>query len=310
MASDDNMGRLGFKLKKARENKGYSIEYIQKITKLRARYIKAIEENDFSIFSGDVYAKGSIRNYADIVGIDYKELWEEYELHYKMDQEENNESEASEVDKLKRKPKREKRKKRVLTPNINISSGISPGVKKGLVTIIVLALVIVGLRGGYNFIMSIELEDPGQNNNHVVENEDNEDNNELNEEEENELEEEIIEDEPEISLESVEEYNDWDAFNYRIINADEIEVEGNIINDRCWLGNFIVDGEPEPGKSRTYEENEGFSLTAKEEFVVLIGRPLAFELIVNGISVDFISDFEEYEYSKSSPFYLNIILED
>ena len=93
--SDENVDRLGFKLKKARENMGYSLEDIQNITKLRAKYIKAIESNDFSVFSGDVYAKGSIRNYADIVGLDYKELWEEYELYYKIDEEESEKSEPT-----------------------------------------------------------------------------------------------------------------------------------------------------------------------------------------------------------------------
>ncbi|UMZ73470.1 helix-turn-helix domain-containing protein [Natranaerofaba carboxydovora] len=323
--SDENVDRLGSKLKQARENMGYSIEDIQKITKLRAKYIKAIESNDFSVFSGDVYAKGSIRNYADIVGLDHEELWEEYELYFKMDEDEQEEPESTaDKDKKERpgqpqKPQKEKKEKSIPIEQISDNPIISSGIKKGLVAVILLVVIVGGIWSGYNFIMSIDLN--GDDNDYIVENdkdkeeledkEDKETENDENDIDEKDEEKEFVQDEEqEINFESVEEYNDWDYFNYTISNVDNIEIEGNIVEGECWLGNFIIDDGSEPEMSGMYGEGDSFSITAEEEFVVLIGNPTAIELIINEENYDFISDLEEHDYSTTSPFYFNIALEE
>ncbi len=311
MSSEENKARLGYRLKKAREQQGYSIEDIQKITKLRAKYIKSIEENDFSVFSGDVYAKGSIRNYADIVGIDHEELWEEYELYYKIEKDEEKEEEKPEKKQVKKKPE----KKRVPLQQIRRKPGISPGVKKGITTLIALALIVVGLWGGYNFIMSIELEPEENDNDFISENEEKnqkEDilDNDIDEKEDEDEKEKELDLEPEITLESIQEQENWDVFNYEINTDEELEVIGLVTGDRCWVGNFEGDGDNVSGMDGTYETDESFNITVEEQFQALIGRPRALELEVNGIEVDFNSDLEDNDYSMDSPFYFNITLGD
>ena len=72
------MSGIGEKLLKAREAKGLSISDIEKTTKIQSRYLEAIENNEFDKLPGDFYVRAFIRQYAQIVGLDGKELLNEY----------------------------------------------------------------------------------------------------------------------------------------------------------------------------------------------------------------------------------------
>lgn len=73
------MKEIGELLQEAREKKGISLEAISKETKISVRQLRALEEGDFSSFAGKVYLKGALRNYAEAVGMDYRELFALYE---------------------------------------------------------------------------------------------------------------------------------------------------------------------------------------------------------------------------------------
>jgi cytoskeleton protein RodZ len=62
--------QLGELLKKAREEKGASLEEAAKATHIQPRYLEALEQNDLSAFSSPVVARGLIRNYARYLGMD------------------------------------------------------------------------------------------------------------------------------------------------------------------------------------------------------------------------------------------------
>lgn len=72
------MADIGDKLRSAREAKGLSIEDIEKATKIQSRYLTAIENNEFDKLPGDFYVRAFIRQYAQVVGLDGKELLSEY----------------------------------------------------------------------------------------------------------------------------------------------------------------------------------------------------------------------------------------
>lgn len=72
------MADIGEKLRSAREDKGLTIADIEKATKIQSRYLNAIEEDDFDKLPGDFYVRAFIRQYAQIVGLDGKELLSEY----------------------------------------------------------------------------------------------------------------------------------------------------------------------------------------------------------------------------------------
>lgn len=73
------MADIGEKLSEARKDKGMSISDVEKITKIQSRYLTAIEENDYDKLPGDFYVRAFIRQYANVVGLDGKQLLESYQ---------------------------------------------------------------------------------------------------------------------------------------------------------------------------------------------------------------------------------------
>lgn len=72
------MHDLGQALKRRRETLGMGIEDVERHTKIRRRYLEALEAGDWSILPGDVYARGFVRSYAELVGLDGLKLLEDY----------------------------------------------------------------------------------------------------------------------------------------------------------------------------------------------------------------------------------------
>ena len=68
------MESIGDKLRVEREQKGLSIEQIARDTNIAKRYLEALEIEDFSVFPGDPYLIGFLRNYAEYLGIDPEEM--------------------------------------------------------------------------------------------------------------------------------------------------------------------------------------------------------------------------------------------
>ena len=83
--------QLGQYLKNIREERNISIEEIHKETKIRKRYLTAIEEGNFSaIPGGDVYVRGFLRNYSISVGIQASAVIELYDKLKSTHKEEKN----------------------------------------------------------------------------------------------------------------------------------------------------------------------------------------------------------------------------
>ena len=68
------MESLGEKLKFAREERGYTYDQISGEINIAGRYLEALEMEDFSIFPGEAYALGFLRNYGEFLGLDGEEL--------------------------------------------------------------------------------------------------------------------------------------------------------------------------------------------------------------------------------------------
>ncbi|HEX5467362.1 MAG TPA: RodZ domain-containing protein [Candidatus Limnocylindrales bacterium] len=62
--------RLGELLLEAREHKGVDLYRAERDTKIRVKYLEALERSDFSKLPGAVYTKGFLRNYAIYLGLD------------------------------------------------------------------------------------------------------------------------------------------------------------------------------------------------------------------------------------------------
>jgi cytoskeletal protein RodZ len=64
------MFEIGPALREARERKGLSYADVEQDTKIRARYIRALEDEHFGVLPGTTYTKGFLRAYADYLGLD------------------------------------------------------------------------------------------------------------------------------------------------------------------------------------------------------------------------------------------------
>ena len=63
-------------LRDAREARGIALEQAERETRIRAKYISAIEDDKPAILPGPVYARGFVRNYAAYLGVDVNEALE------------------------------------------------------------------------------------------------------------------------------------------------------------------------------------------------------------------------------------------
>ncbi|WP_206830733.1 helix-turn-helix domain-containing protein [Alicyclobacillus fructus] len=70
--------QLGQILRARRESLGLTVEDIEERTKIRKRYIEALEAGQWDVLPGRVYARGFVRSYAEVLGLDGSELLEKY----------------------------------------------------------------------------------------------------------------------------------------------------------------------------------------------------------------------------------------
>jgi cytoskeleton protein RodZ len=73
---------VGDTLKKIRLEKNISLEEIEKATKIRKKYLIALEENDRENLPPLAFVKGFIKNYSEYLGIDSKQMMTIYRREY------------------------------------------------------------------------------------------------------------------------------------------------------------------------------------------------------------------------------------
>jgi cytoskeletal protein RodZ len=72
--------KLGEMLRTAREAKGVDLARVERETKIRERYLSALENGDYEDLPGAVYTRGFLRNYGAYLGLDAEELIDLYRL--------------------------------------------------------------------------------------------------------------------------------------------------------------------------------------------------------------------------------------
>ncbi|MBM7854468.1 cytoskeletal protein RodZ [Desulfohalotomaculum tongense] len=115
---------IGSTLREARLSKGYSFQDVEEATKIRARYLEALEEENFDILPGRVYAIAFLRSYAKFLGLNDEELVVQYKEQYREQQNGN------------------KAEKELTADN---DAGEREAGKPRYITYLVLALLIIGV---------------------------------------------------------------------------------------------------------------------------------------------------------------------
>ncbi|WP_018228940.1 RodZ domain-containing protein [Methyloversatilis universalis] len=72
---------VGLQLRRAREARGMTVEGVGAAIKLTARQVEAIEADDYARLTSATYARGFIRNYASLMGLDAQSLLTQLDRH-------------------------------------------------------------------------------------------------------------------------------------------------------------------------------------------------------------------------------------
>jgi cytoskeleton protein RodZ len=72
------MDSIGDKLREARARQGADLADIEAKTKIRGRYLRALENEEFDLLPGHAYARSFLRTYAELLGLDAHTLVQTY----------------------------------------------------------------------------------------------------------------------------------------------------------------------------------------------------------------------------------------
>jgi cytoskeleton protein RodZ len=76
------MPEIGATLREARMRARIDVSEIEASTKIRAKYLRALENEEWSLLPGPTFVKSFLRTYAQALGLDGRSLVEEYRLHH------------------------------------------------------------------------------------------------------------------------------------------------------------------------------------------------------------------------------------
>jgi cytoskeleton protein RodZ len=133
---------IGERLREARMRQRIDIAEVESATKIRAKYLRALENEEFSLLPGNTFVKTFLRTYAEYLGLDAQLLIEEYRVEH----EPRGEGELQPmVSRSTRQRDRERRRPRAQR------GPPGPGTAVLVVVGVVLVIfVILGLTGGSN----------------------------------------------------------------------------------------------------------------------------------------------------------------
>lgn len=129
---------IGQVLKEARSRAGLEIGEVERRTKIRTRYLRALEAEEWDALPGEVYAKSFLRTYAQLLGLDAEALVDEFRrrtedprgvAHYPISEP------------MLRTRRRADQTGRDWVPGRGLVIG-------GLIVILLLVLLVLGLTGG------------------------------------------------------------------------------------------------------------------------------------------------------------------
>ena len=269
------MSDLGAKLRQAREAKGLTLDDLFEQTKIQVRLLKALEEEEYHLFPGEVYARGALRNYAETVGLDYKEVLALYQGAQAAE-------EKAEPLAPQEKEKEKRETLQVIRPRRKPSRRRKPFLTFLLVLAILVSLV-------YLADLLLDSRDPGPVPDDPVTQDpfpDPEpDPDEPGEDPEPEP-------EPVITLEKPNPNRE----EYRLLGAETLELELSFRAD-CWLGVFIGDDRVSAG---TYRRGQTFTYSSDRDLRVRLGNPGGVQsFLVNGQPINVRSTDRPYSITIS-----------
>jgi cytoskeletal protein RodZ len=81
------MAEIGSTLRETRIRKKIDITTVEEATKIRAKYLRALENEEWNVLPGPTYVKTFLRTYADFLGLDAHLLVDEYAARFEEPEE-------------------------------------------------------------------------------------------------------------------------------------------------------------------------------------------------------------------------------
>jgi cytoskeleton protein RodZ len=78
------MAEIGESLREARMRARIDVSEIEAKTKIRAKYLRALENEEWGLLPGPTFVKSFLRTYADALGLDGKAMVEQYKLNHEQ----------------------------------------------------------------------------------------------------------------------------------------------------------------------------------------------------------------------------------
>jgi hypothetical protein len=129
------MPEIGATLREARMRARIDVSEIEAKTKIRAKYLRALENEEWSLLPGPTFVKSFLRTYAQALGLDGKALVEEYRLHH--------ESPGEAFEPIVSSPSRRGRRRPPSGPSRGYMIAIA-----AVTALIVLLIVLLAIGGG------------------------------------------------------------------------------------------------------------------------------------------------------------------
>ena len=130
------MAEIGSTLRETRIRKKIDITTVEDATKIRAKYLRAIENEEWSVLPGPTYVKTFLRTYAQYLGLDAHLLVDEYAARFE-------EPEELELPAFAREPRIRTRVERVGPPSRLVAGGL-------IALLILVFLLVLGLTANDN----------------------------------------------------------------------------------------------------------------------------------------------------------------
>ena len=251
------MIEIGKILREARERNNLTIDDIQIGTKIRSKYIKALEEGTFNLLpGGEIYVKGFIKNYCEVVGLNQHEVLR----RYKELRDKENEPKMQET----KQEIKETVEKRI-------------GFNKTIVSLSLIFVVLILFLGYKQFTAG------NRDNAQQPPNLEEPQGNIPNDDEENTVTdiptEPVVSDVPNYRLV----HNTSSLTEYEIIVKEDLELQlSTFPGERSWIrvtidGRMVFEGTMSGGESKSWK--------AKDLIQINIGRPLIASANINGIDL-------------------------
>jgi cytoskeletal protein RodZ len=73
---------IGSSLREARTRQGLEFQELEELTKIRPKYLRALEDEQFEILPAPTYVRGFLRSYAEALGLDGQPFVDEYNSRF------------------------------------------------------------------------------------------------------------------------------------------------------------------------------------------------------------------------------------